>query len=151
MAEQIASFQKGRTLATVSFKHSVKGKTPLGTFLYLGSNLGCLSIFVFLNLVLPWVIFFKSCGRDIITSSPDLNLSFTVLGSSLRFVQSLESTIMSFIKSPGSDNREVVASKLIGSNVVGLDSSSKNRGEDNIKFESSLLEVLSGFSSFSLT
>ena len=64
--------------------------------------------------------------RNIVASSPDLDLLFTMLLYSFQFVQPLKSSVMSLVEPPVLDDRNVVTVDLISCVVEGLDGS----GED---------------------
>lgn len=74
-----------------------------------------------------------------------------MLSGSFRLVEALKSSVMSFVKSPTSDDGEVQASHSFSSNVVSLDGSGKDGSVNNIEFESSFLQDLSGAGSFDLS
>jgi len=98
-----------------------------------------------------FISFFKRRRGDVVTSSPDFNLVFTVLGCSFRLVETLEGSVMSFVESPTSGDGEVQGSHILSSDVVSLDGSGKDGSVDDIEFESLFLQDLSGASSFGLT
>jgi hypothetical protein len=49
---------------------------------------------------MAFIAHIKLWWRDVVTASPNLDLSFTVLFSSLRLVQTLKCTVGSLVKSP---------------------------------------------------
>lgn len=101
---------------------------------------------VFIALILERMSFvaeFELRRRDIVASSPDLHLFFSVLFNSFKFVEALKSSVMSFIESPVLDHWDVVAINFVRSIVEGLNGASKDRGIADIKLVSVLSE---GFS-----
>lgn len=69
---------------------------------------------------MPFVSEFELRGRNIVASSPNLHLFFTVFLDSLHFVESLQGSIVPLVKAPVLDNWDVVTVYFVCSVVEGL-------------------------------
>ena len=63
---------------------------------------------LFIEIIVPWILtgisfisFFECWRRDVITSSPDKNFFLAMFFGGFGFVESLEGSVMPFVKSPG--------------------------------------------------
>jgi len=72
------------------------------------------------------VVVFKFWRRDIEASSPYLDLIFSMLFDSFKLVESLQSSIMSLVKSPILNNRNVMTIKFFSSVVESLNSAGQS-------------------------
>lgn len=93
-----------------------------------------------------WISGLQFWGWNVVGSSPNFDLFFTMLGSGFTLVETLESSVVSLVQSPALDDWEVVARHFICGVVIGLDGSCEDGGEDNIELESVLEQSLSCFS-----
>ena len=75
---------------------------------------------------MPLIAFRNFWWRNIITSSPDLDLLLAMLLNGFKFVQPLKCSIVSFVEPPVLDDRDVVAVDLISCVVECLDGSGEN-------------------------
>lgn len=78
--------------------------------------------------------------RNIEAAPPKLYLLFPVFLDSFELVESLQSSIVSFVKPPVFNDRNVVAIKLVGAVVEGLYSPSENGSETDIELIAILLQ-----------
>lgn len=87
------------------------------------------SINIFISFVvfgLSLIVLLQFGRRDIIASPPDLHLFFAMLFDSLQFVETLKSSIVTFVQPPILDNRDIVAVNLISCIIIGLDGSGQH-------------------------
>ncbi len=86
--------------------------------------------------------------RNVKASPPNLDLFFSMLFHSLKLVQSLKSTVMSFVESPILDNWDIVTVKFVSSIVESLNCSTENGSIDHVEVESVLFKNFSCFGGF---
>ena len=85
---------------------------------------------------------------NIKASPPNLDLLFSMLFHSFKLVQSLKSSVMSFVESPILDNGNIVTVKLVCSVVESLNCSTKNGSIDHVEVESILFKNFTCFGGF---
>ena len=86
------------------------------------------------------IINVKLRRRNVVAASPEHDLFFSVLGSSLSLVKTLKSTIVPLIESPVLGDWDVVTPKLSGNIVVSHNGASEHRCECKVKLIAILLE-----------
>lgn len=91
---------------------------------------------------MPGIIFFECGRRDIIAPSPDFDLILSVFFHGFKFVEPLQSSIVSLVEAPVLDHWDVMAIELLGSIVESLDCPREDRGIANVELISVLLQHL---------
>lgn len=72
-------------------------------------------------------------GRDIEASSPDLNLFLAMFLHGFKFVETLKSSVVTFVESPFLDDGDIVAVNFVSRIVEGLNGSGKYGGVADIE------------------